>query len=146
MSLLALVNAVLKPGQPLSRRRPKQRVRKVATSNQKSTSPPTDDDFIHGNSASTRRVNEYVERVGPDACATVLIQGESGTGKEYVAQQIHRTSKRSDQPFVAIDCGSLSKELAASELFGHIKGSFTGASEDRMGQFEAAGGGTLLIR
>lgn len=76
---------------------------------------------------------------------SVLIQGESGTGKEYVARQIHELSKRKDKPFVAIDCGSLSKDLAASELFGHIKGSFTGATADRAGQFEVANGGTLFL-
>ncbi len=101
-------------------------------------------DFIKGESAQTRKVNEYVELVGPTNMS-VLIQGESGTGKEYVARQIHNYSKRSAKPFVAIDCGALSKDLATSELFGHVKGSFTGANEDRMGQFEVANGGTLFL-
>ncbi len=101
-------------------------------------------DFIKGESPQTRKVNEYVELVGPTNMS-VLIQGESGTGKEYVARQIHNYSKRSDKPFVAIDCGALSKDLATSELFGHLKGSFTGANEDRMGQFEVANGGTLFL-
>jgi two-component system response regulator HydG len=75
----------------------------------------------------------------------VLIQGESGTGKEYVARMIHNQSKRSAKPFVAIDCGALSKELAASELFGHIKGAFTGAIADKKGVFDYANGGTLFL-
>ena len=101
-------------------------------------------DFIKGVSPQTKNVNQYIDLVGPTNMS-VLIQGESGTGKEYVARQIHNLSKRRDKAFVAIDCGSLSKELAASELFGHIKGSFTGASVDRVGQFEVANGGTLFL-
>lgn len=101
-------------------------------------------DFIEGVSPQTQNVNTHVGLVGPTNMS-VLIQGESGTGKEYVARQIHELSKRKDKPFVAIDCGSLSKDLAASELFGHIKGSFTGATADRAGQFEVANGGTLFL-
>lgn len=101
-------------------------------------------DFIEGVSPQTQNVNTHVSLVGPTNMS-VLIQGESGTGKEYVARQIHELSKRKDKPFVAIDCGSLSKDLAASELFGHIKGSFTGATADRAGQFEVANGGTLFL-
>lgn len=101
-------------------------------------------DFVKGVSAQTKNVNQYIDLVGPTNMS-VLIQGESGTGKEYVARQIHNLSKRRDKAFVAIDCGSLSKELAASELFGHIKGSFTGAAVDRVGQFEVANGGTLFL-
>lgn len=101
-------------------------------------------DFIKGVSPQTKNVNQYIDLVGPTNMS-VLIQGESGTGKEYVARQIHNLSKRRDKAFVAIDCGSLSKELAASELFGHIKGSFTGATVDRVGQFEVANGGTLFL-
>jgi two-component system response regulator HydG len=73
------------------------------------------------------------------------VQGDSGTGKEQVARSIHNKSKRSGRPFIAIDCGALSNELAASELFGHIKGAFTGALLDKKGQFEAADGGTLFM-
>ena len=76
---------------------------------------------------------------------SVIIQGESGTGKEFAARTLHQQSKRADKPFVAIDCGALSKDLAASELFGHIKGAFTGALNDKKGQFEAANGGTLFL-
>jgi two-component system response regulator HydG len=76
---------------------------------------------------------------------SVIIEGESGTGKEYVARSIHQNSKRASQTFVAVDCGALSKDLAASELFGHVKGAFTGALQDKTGQFEMANGGTLFL-
>jgi len=76
---------------------------------------------------------------------SVIIQGESGTGKEYAARCIHQQSNRAQKPFVAVDCGALSKELAASELFGHVKGAFTGAMLDKKGLFEAADGGTLFL-
>lgn len=101
-------------------------------------------DFIEGNSKVSRQLYEYVRLVAPTDMS-VIIQGESGTGKEHVAKSIHRLSKRADGPFVAIDCGSLSKDLAASELFGHKKGAFTGALTDKIGQFEAADGGTLFL-
>lgn len=76
---------------------------------------------------------------------SVLINGASGTGKEYVAHRIHQLSKRADRPFVAIDCGSIPKELAASEFFGHIKGAFTGALTDKTGAFVEANGGTIFL-
>ncbi|MCF2444285.1 sigma-54 dependent transcriptional regulator [Dyadobacter sp. CY345] len=101
-------------------------------------------DFIEGNSKISKQLYEYVRLVSPTDMS-VIIQGESGTGKEHVAKSIHRLSKRAEGPFVAIDCGSLSKDLAASELFGHKKGAFTGALTDKIGQFEAADGGTLFL-
>ncbi|MCE7066211.1 sigma-54 dependent transcriptional regulator [Dyadobacter sp. CY326] len=101
-------------------------------------------EFIEGKSKISKQLYEYVRLVSPTDMS-VIIQGESGTGKEHVAKSIHRLSKRSSGPFVAIDCGSLSKELAASELFGHKKGAFTGALQDKIGQFEAADGGTLFL-
>jgi len=101
-------------------------------------------DFIEGKSKISKQLYEYVRLVAPTDMS-VIILGESGTGKEHVAKSIHRLSKRSNGPFVAIDCGSLSKDLAASELFGHKKGAFTGALMDKMGQFEAADGGTLFL-
>jgi two-component system response regulator HydG len=76
---------------------------------------------------------------------SVLIIGDSGTGKEYIAQSIHLLSKRATKPFIAVDCGAIPKELASSEFFGHIKGSFTGAVNDKTGHFEAANGGTLFL-
>ncbi|GGH48031.1 sigma-54-dependent transcriptional regulator [Dyadobacter endophyticus] len=101
-------------------------------------------DYIEGKSKIAKQLFEYVRLVSPTDMS-VIIQGESGTGKEHVAKSIHRLSKRADGPFVAIDCGSLSKDLAASELFGHKKGAFTGALQDKIGQFEAADGGTLFL-
>lgn len=101
-------------------------------------------EFIEGNSKVSKQLYEYVRLVAPTDMS-VIIQGESGTGKEHVAKSIHRLSKRKSGPFVAIDCGSLSKDLAASELFGHKKGAFTGALQDKTGQFEAADGGTIFL-
>jgi two-component system response regulator HydG len=101
-------------------------------------------DFIKGKSAEADKLNAYIEIVAPTDMA-VVIQGETGTGKEYVARAIHRLSKRADKTFIAIDCGALSRDLAASELFGHIKGAFTGAISDKKGLFEAANGGTLFL-
>lgn len=104
----------------------------------------TDSDFIKGKSAISDKLYEHIALVAPTDMS-VIIQGESGTGKEFAARTLHQQSKRANQPFVAIDCGSLSKDLAASELFGHIKGSFTGALNDKKGQFETANGGTLFL-
>ncbi len=101
-------------------------------------------DFITGNSPQSVKLHEHIDLVAPTDMA-VLIQGESGTGKEYVARMIHRQSKRAAKPFVAIDCGALSKDLASSELFGHVKGAFTGAIADKKGVFEWAEGGTLFM-
>lgn len=100
--------------------------------------------FIRGISQQAQQVNDYISIVAPTNLS-VIIQGDSGTGKEYIAREIHRESKRSRNPFIAIDCGALSKELASSEFFGHLKGSFTGAISDKIGQFEAANGGTLFL-
>jgi two-component system response regulator HydG len=100
--------------------------------------------FIRGISNQAKQVNDYISIVAPTNLS-VIIQGDSGTGKEYIAREIHHESKRSRKPFIAIDCGALSKELASSEFFGHLKGSFTGAISDKIGQFEAANGGTLFL-
>lgn len=100
--------------------------------------------YLTGESDISKRLQEHIKLVAPTNIS-VLIEGESGSGKEYVAKRIHEQSNRSARPFVSIDCGALSKELAASELFGHIKGSFTGAIQDKTGQFEAANGGTLFL-
>ncbi len=100
--------------------------------------------FVVGISESSKKFNEYLKLVGPtDMC--VLIQGESGTGKEVAAKAIHNFSNRKNSNFVAVDCGAIPKEIAASEFFGHVKGSFTGAINDKKGHFEAADGGTLFL-
>lgn len=101
-------------------------------------------DIVMGSSAVAKELHEMVKLVAPTNMS-VLIEGESGTGKENVARTIHRLSPRAKGPFVAVDCGSLSKELAGSELFGHVRGSFTGASADKIGQFEAAHKGTIFL-
>ncbi|RYE58893.1 MAG: sigma-54-dependent Fis family transcriptional regulator [Sphingobacteriales bacterium] len=101
-------------------------------------------DAIRGKSAIADKLYEHINLVAPTDMS-VIIQGESGTGKEYAARALHTQSKRKDKPFVAVDCGALSKDLAASELFGHSKGAFTGAINDKKGQFEIANGGTLFL-
>lgn len=103
-----------------------------------------ENEYMEGKSELARQMYNYVALVAPTPMA-VLINGASGTGKEYVAKRIHMQSKRSDKPFVAIDCGSIPKELAASEFFGHVKGSFTGAINDKVGAFVEANGGTLFL-
>ena len=101
-------------------------------------------DFVRGNSAIARQMYEHILKVAPTKMS-VLILGESGTGKEYVAKMIHDNSSRKDKPFIAVDCGSLLKELAPSELFGHLKGSFTSAIDNKTGVFEQANGGTVFL-
>lgn len=111
---------------------------------QEKTSTPFTQNFLEGESEAAHQLFNYVRLVAPTQMS-VLITGSSGTGKEYVAHRIHDLSKRNGKPFIAIDCGSIPKELAASEFFGHIKGSFTGALADKTGAFEEANGGTLFL-
>ncbi|AXY78376.1 sigma-54-dependent Fis family transcriptional regulator [Paraflavitalea soli] len=101
-------------------------------------------DYIFGTSAVFQQIMDQIILVGPTDYS-VIIYGESGSGKEAIAQEIHKRSKRSSYPFVAIDCGALSKELAGSELFGHEKGAFTGAINQKAGSFELANGGTIFL-
>src|SRR5690606_8135855 len=101
-------------------------------------------DYVYGNSQSSKKMIEYVKLVGPTNY-TVIIEGETGTGKESLARLIHLESSRRSRPFMPIDCGSLSKEIAASELFGHEKGAFTGAVSAKPGVFELAEGGTVFL-
>jgi two-component system response regulator HydG len=110
----------------------KQSVKKVA------------DEFVKGISKASQKLAEYIQLVSPTNMS-VLIIGESGTGKEVIAKSIHENSSRKNTNFIAVDCGSIPKELAASEFFGHIKGSFTGAIQDKIGFFEAANGGTIFL-
>ncbi|WP_158974607.1 sigma-54 dependent transcriptional regulator [Cellulophaga sp. L1A9] len=99
---------------------------------------------IKGISDASKKLHEYIKLVAPTDMS-ILITGESGTGKEVTAKSIHDASKRRDFNFVAVDCGAIPKEIATSEFFGHVKGSFTGAIEDKIGHFQAANGGTLFL-
>ena len=101
-------------------------------------------DFIVGKSSQSQAVQRHIELIGPSDMS-VIIHGETGTGKEFAAQSIHKFSTRSNEAFIAIDCGALPKELAGSELFGHVKGAFTGAISDKPGSFELANGGTIFL-
>jgi len=101
-------------------------------------------DEIIGESEEMTKIKELVRKVAPTD-STVLVTGESGTGKELVARAIHRNSERKDKPFVTVDCGSIVENLFESELFGHVKGSFTGAIATRHGKFELANRGTIFF-
>src|ERR1700726_2572729 len=101
-------------------------------------------DEIVGNSGALQKVLSLVSKVAPTD-ATVLITGETGTGKELVARAIHRQSRRSSRAFVSVNCAAIPRGLIASELFGHEKGSFTGAFQRRLGRFELAQGGTIFL-
>lgn len=106
--------------------------------------PATKAVIVKGKSLVMQRLYKHIDLVAPTKMS-VLILGESGTGKEYIARLIHDSSRRKNYPFIAVDCGSLSKELAPSELFGHKKGSFTSAVSDKKGVFELAAGGTVFL-
>ena len=101
-------------------------------------------EFLVGEAPATKELYRQIEIVAPTDYS-IILYGESGTGKEVIAKTIHDLSYRKDKPFIAVDCGTLSKELAGSELFGHMKGSFTGAVSDKEGHFELANGGTLFL-
>lgn len=119
----------------------KRAKRNTGNASRRTTEKPV---FVEGESPQSKQVVKLVELVAPTDMSVVVI-GETGTGKEYVAKRIHAQSERNGRPFIAIDCGALPKEIAASELFGHKKGSFTGALQDKKGAFEAADGGTLFL-
>lgn len=103
-----------------------------------------DGDIMIGKDKYTLQMYKDIQVVAPTDYS-IIIYGESGTGKEVIAKTIHQNSKRKNKPFMAVDCGTISRELAASELFGHVKGSFTGAFADKVGFFEAANGGTIFL-
>ena len=100
--------------------------------------------YLEGESEASRKLYSFVSLVAPTPMS-VLILGASGTGKEYVARRIHELSQRAGKPFFALDCGAIPKDVAASEFFGHSKGAFTGADQDKKGAFEIANGGTLFL-
>lgn len=97
-----------------------------------------------GSSSGALQIEKHIELVAPTDLS-IIVLGESGTGKEYISKRIHQKSKRASGPFVAVDCGALSRELAGSELFGHVKGAFTGAVDHKTGHFENANGGTIFL-
>src|ERR1700757_3345353 len=101
-------------------------------------------DEIVGSSGALQKVLSLVSKVAPTD-ATVLVTGETGTGKELVARAMHRRSHRSSRAFVCVNCAAIPRNLIASELFGHEKGSFTGALQRRLGRFELAEGGTIFL-
>ena len=103
-----------------------------------------DDELLVGKSPQMRNLSSLIVKAAATD-VTVLIEGETGTGKELVAQTIHRQSPRRDKPFISVNCSALSAGLLESELFGHIRGAFTGAIENRIGRFEAAEGGTIFL-
>lgn len=105
---------------------------------------PKEDAYVDGVSPQAEVVQRHIELIAP-AEMSVIISGETGTGKEYVAKAIHQKSDRNQKSFVAIDCGALPKDLAGSELFGHVKGAFTGAINEKPGNFELAHQGTLFL-
>ena len=109
-----------------------------------SFSPMDSFEELIGTSLSMREVFGMLERVAPTEL-TVLVEGESGTGKELVARALHKRSQRSGGPLVVFDCGAVARNLMESELFGHVKGAFTGATENRMGAFQQAHGGTIFL-
>lgn len=140
-------NYIPKPFQPeevlnMIREALEEKVKKGEVKNLKSSLRPGN--YMEGISKVSKRLKEMMALVAPTSLS-VLITGESGTGKENIARSIHALSACAHKPFVAVDCGAIPKELVASEFFGHVKGSFTGAIADKMGHFEAANGGTLFL-
>jgi two-component system, NtrC family, response regulator HydG len=105
---------------------------------------PTGSDIVVGSSVVSRRLDQQIARIAQSR-ESVLVQGESGTGKELVARRLHAASSRHAEPFVVVHCGAIPRQLVESELFGHVKGAFTGADQKRPGLFEAAHGGTLFL-
>ncbi|QDH81414.1 sigma-54-dependent Fis family transcriptional regulator [Echinicola soli] len=140
--LLTTVNEALKS--PPSRGVPEDQAPKAAKTVKSTSKTQVNDTYVVGKSPESLQLEQYISLVAPTEMSVVVL-GESGTGKEFISKRIHEKSKRSGGPFVAIDCGSLSKELAGSELFGHVKGAFTGALDNKTGHFEMANGGTIFL-
>ncbi|KLT69637.1 sigma-54-dependent transcriptional regulator [Flavobacterium sp. ABG] len=133
--LLVITNALQTPQVQVPTKEKKVVKKQTAT---------TENEFVRGISVASKKLLDHIQLVSPTDMS-VLIIGESGTGKEIIAKSIHEQSTRKSNNFIAVDCGAIPKELAASEFFGHLKGSFTGAISDKMGYFEAANGGTLFL-
>lgn len=134
----ALASPITEPLKPQSKNSSdasqKKRVYQLSSNNK----------YLIGQDSETAKIYRQIEMVAPTNYS-VIIYGESGTGKEVIAKTIHEASNRKGRPFVAMDCGTLSKDLSGSELFGHVKGAFTGAVTDKEGHFELANGGTLFL-
>ena len=130
--------------QPSAGSSTEEKVERPAMAKERTPSITVSRDYIFGDTPVFKQILQQIDLVAPTNY-TVIIHGESGSGKEAVAQEIHKRSKRKSKPFVAIDCGALSKELAGSELFGHEKGSFTGALNQKIGSFELANTGTIFL-
>jgi len=136
--LLVITNALQAPKEEVEQAPVKE---KKTAKKQSSTG---ENEYVKGISVASKKLLDHIQLVSPTDMS-VLIIGESGTGKEIIAKSIHQQSRRKDSNFIAVDCGAIPKELAASEFFGHLKGSFTGAISDKKGYFEAANGGTLFL-
>ncbi|MCA1732003.1 MAG: sigma-54 dependent transcriptional regulator, partial [Acidobacteria bacterium] len=134
---LSLDRVLLTVGHALADRNLRQQVRELRRS-------LTFDETLIGESEPMKRLEQQIRSAGRSS-SRVLIRGENGSGKEIVARMLHRQSPRAEQPFIAVNCAAIPDELIESELFGHRKGSFTGASEERKGKFELADGGTLFL-
>lgn len=130
--------------QSLSKRDTQSKPATVSKATKIASEEELSSEFVKGKSESSLKLHEYIELVAPTNMS-VLIIGDSGTGKENIAHSIHLKSKRKGRPYIAVDCGAIPKDLASSEFFGHIKGSFTGAIGDKVGHFEAANGGTIFL-
>ncbi|MDO4163992.1 MAG: sigma-54 dependent transcriptional regulator [Bacteroides sp.] len=142
--LLKKINDALASSQPSAPAEPARPASSPQPDATQAADATMQSDYLEGKSDVARQLYNYVNLVAPTNMS-VLINGASGTGKEYVAHRIHQLSKRANRPFVAIDCGAIPKDLAASEFFGHVKGSFTGALTDKTGAFVAANGGTIFL-
>ena len=133
--LLVITNALQTEEAEIPKEKKAPKKKEVASS---------ENEFVRGISVASKKLLDHIRLVSPTDMS-VLIIGESGTGKEIIAKSIHHQSNRKNNNFIAVDCGAIPKELAASEFFGHLKGSFTGAINDKIGYFEAANGGTLFL-
>ncbi|MEJ6981090.1 sigma-54 dependent transcriptional regulator [Pedobacter sp. P351] len=141
--ILNTINKALETQEVLSKSFPETQS-EIAVKKEKAIPGDLPDEFISGDSLASKELLRQIEIIAPTNYS-VILTGESGTGKESAAKAIHMKSNRRDKPFIAMDCGSLTKELAGSEFFGHEKGSFTGALYTKIGHFEMANGGTLLL-
>ena len=139
--LLTIENAIASKAERLDAASPVNNTSKKTSTPTPKNTPET---ISFGDSPQSKTVEKHIDLIAPTDMS-VIVTGETGTGKEYVAKAIHQRSKRKDQPFVAIDCGALPHDLAGSELFGHVKGAFTGALTDKKGSFELANGGTIFL-